>query len=297
MVRIKTYFCIAFSCIAFIMKAQDPYLSIKQAMPLFFNPACAGNEYYTRATLNYRNHYPASGNSFATYSASFDKYFDRYNSGIGVTLMSDQLGNKAYSYSSAGLFYSYKITTGKSSYIKAGLMGNLFYGINAPNNLTFPDMINPDGTTQTDGGITYENSSAFGADFGFGTLFYSDYFEAGAAVYHLGKENKYEYWSRPMRIYAHAEWKIPILGINKYAPSTGLNRYLENSILMPNVFFIRQGKITLWGAGALYQFLNFNLGIYSRQNFNMNSFTPSFHIGYISDIMDVHYVFELGFTG
>jgi hypothetical protein len=29
----------------------------------------------------------------------------------------------------------------------------------------------------------------------------------------------------------------------------------------------------------------------------MNSFTPSFHIGYISDIMDVHYVFELGFTG
>jgi len=266
-------------------------------MPLFFNPAYAGNEYFTRATLSYRNHYPASGNSFATYNASFDKFFDKYNSGVGITLMSDQLGNKAYSYTSAGLFYSYRIRTGVSSSIKAGLMANLFYGMNDPNSLTFPDMINPDGTTQTGGAITYERASAFGADFGFGGLFNSDYFEAGAAIYHLGKENKYEYWSRPMRIYAHAEWKIRVLGSDKYAPTRGLTRYLENSMLLPNVFFIRQGKITLWGLGTAYQFLNFNLGIYSRQNFRFNSFTPSLHIGYLSDIMDVHYTFEFGYTG
>jgi type IX secretion system PorP/SprF family membrane protein len=265
-------------------------------MPLLFNPAYAGNEYYTRATLNYRNHYPASGTAFATYSASFDKYFDRYNSGIGVALMSDQLGSKSYSYTSAGLVYSYRITAGLSSYIKAGLMANMYYGVNNPNDLVFPDMINPDGTVEVNE-FTYERQSAFGVDFGFGTLFSSDYFEAGAAVYHLGKEDKNVYWSRPLRIYAHAEWEIPILSSAKYVPSRGLTRYLENSALRPNVFFIHQANVTMFGAGALYNFLNFNLGAYSRQNFRFDAFTASFYIGYITDIMDVHYVFDLSFTG
>lgn len=285
-----------FLCTAFLTNAQDPYLSIKPAMPLFFNPAYAGNEYYTRATLNYRNHYPASGTAFATYSASFDKYIDRFNSGIGVILMSDQLGSKSYSYTSAGLVYSYRIAAGQSGYIKTGLMANLYYGVNNPNDLSFPDMINPDGTVEPNQ-FTYEKQSAFGADFGFGALFNSDYFETGAAVYHLGKENKTVYWSRPLRVYAHAEWQIPVLGGAKYMPSRGLTRYLENSTLKPSVFFIRQAEVTLFGAGALYNFLNFNLGLYSRQNFKLNSFTASFHIGYISDIMDVHYIFDLSFTG
>jgi type IX secretion system PorP/SprF family membrane protein len=292
----KIYLGVVFLCIVLSANAQDPYLSIKPAMPMFFNPAYAGNEYYTRATLNYRNHYPASGMDFATYSASFDTYIDRYNSGVGITIMSDQLGSKAYSYTSAGLVYSYKIAVGESSSIKAGLMANLYYGINDPNSLIFPDMINPDGSTDPNQ-FTYERQSAFGADFGVGGLFNSDLFEAGAAVYHLGKEDKHVYWSRPLRVYAHAEWKIPILSGVKYGLSRGLVRYLENSTLQPGIFLIRQSETTLVGVGAFYHFLNFNFGLYSRQNFKFNSFTTSFHIGYVSDIMDVHYIFDLGFTG
>jgi type IX secretion system PorP/SprF family membrane protein len=279
-----------------LTNAQDAYLSIKPAMPLFFNPAYAGNEYYTRVTLNYRNHYPASGTAFATYSASFDTYIDRYNSGAGIILMSDQLGSKSYSYTSAAIVYSYRIATGQSSYVKAGLMANLYYGINSPGDLSFPDMVNPDGTVDPNQ-FTYEKQSAFGVDFGFGALFNSDWFEVGAAIYHLGKENREIYWSRPLRIYAHAEWTIPILGGAKYVPYRGLTRYLANSSLKPNIFFIRQANVTLFGAGALYDFLNFNLGLYSRQDLKLSSFTTSFHIGYTSDIMDVHYVFDLSFTG
>jgi type IX secretion system PorP/SprF family membrane protein len=279
-----------------LTRAQDPYLAIKQTTPLFFNPAFAGNADYTRATLNYRNHYPAAGNDFATYCASVDKYFDRFNSGAGLFLMSDQLGSKSYSYMAAGIVYSYKIAVGQSSCIKAGLMTNLFYGINNPNDLSFPDMINPDGTLDPNQ-FTYEKQSAFGVDFGVGGLFCSDYFEAGAAVYHLGKENKSVYWSRPPRIYAHAEWKIPILSKEKHVPSRGLTRYLELSSLNPTVFFIHQANVTLFGAGGFYNFMNFNLGLYSRQNFKLNSFTTSFYIGYVSDIMDIHYMFDLSFTG
>ncbi|MDR1130000.1 MAG: PorP/SprF family type IX secretion system membrane protein [Prevotellaceae bacterium] len=296
MFRLRIYFCTAFLSTVLLANAQDPYLSIKPAMPLFFNPAYAGNEYYTRATLNYRNHYPSSGTDFATYSASFDTYIDRYNSGAGIVIMSDQLGSKAYSYTSAGLVYSYRIAVGESNYVKAGLMANFYYGINNPNGLTFPDMINPDGSVDPNQ-YTYERQSAFGVDFGFGGLYNSDYFETGAAIYHLGKENRYVYWSRPLRVYAHAEWKIPILGGAKYMPSRGLVRYLENSTLQPGIFLIHQSETTLLGVGALYHFLNFNIGLYSRQNFKINSFTTSFHVGYTSDIMDVHYIFDLGFTG
>jgi type IX secretion system PorP/SprF family membrane protein len=294
--KIKTYFCITFLFAGFWANAQDPYLAIKPTMPLFFNPAYAGNEYYTRATLNYRNHYPASGMSFMTYSASFDTYIDRYNSGIGLALMSDQLGSKSYSYTSAGLVYSYKIALGQSNYIKAGLLANMYYGINNPNNLVFPDMINPDGTIDPNQD-TYARQSAFGVDFGFGGLFNSDYFEAGAAIYHLGNEDKYVYWSRPVRIYAHAEWKIPIFSGAKYVPIRGLSRYVENSALKPTAFFIHQANATLFGVGALYNFLNFNVGLYSRQNFRFDTFTTSFHIGYLTDIMDAHYIFDLGFAG
>jgi type IX secretion system PorP/SprF family membrane protein len=294
--EIKIYLCTVFFCAVFSANAQDPYLAIKPAMPMFFNPAYAGNEYYTRATLSYRNHYPASGMDFATYSASFDTYIDRYNSGLGLTVMSDQLGSKAYSYTAAGLIYSYRIATGESNSVKAGIMANFYYGTNDPNGLIFPDMINPDGSIDPNQ-YAYERQSAFGTDFGAGALFNSDRFEAGAAIYHLGKENRYAYWSRPLRVYAHAECKIPILGGAKYEPSRGLERYLENSTLQPGIFFMHQSEMSLIGAGVLYQFMNFNLGVYSRQNFKLNSFTTSFHIGYISDIMDVHYMFDLGFTG
>lgn len=285
-----------FLCAANLLHAQDPYLTIKESMPLYFNPAYAGNEHYTRATLNYRNHYPTSGTSFATYSASFDMYIDDYNSGVGITLMSDQLGSKAYSYNTAGLYYSYKIVTGRENYVKAGLMANIFYGVNDPNGLSFPDMMNPDGSIDPNM-YTYEKTTSFGADFGFGGLYVSKNFEVGGAVYHLGKANAKSYWNRPMRVYAHAEYTIPILSGPQYAPRRGISSYLNRSALKPTVFFINQGKIYLWGIGALYNFQDFKIGLYSRQNFEMNAVTASLQIGYTSELLNINYIYDMGFTG
>ena len=284
-----------FSCAA-TAYAQDPYLGSRHSMPLHFNPAFAGNEYDTRAILNYRNHYPTSGTSFMTYSATFDTYLDSYNSGVGISIMTDQLGSKVYSYNAAGLFYSYKITTGKTSSVKLGLMSNLFYGVNDPNGLKFPDMINPDGSTSPNM-FAYDKQTSFGVDFGFGALYNTEFFELGGALYHIGSPNKYTYWNRPMRAYAHAEWRIPIFGGTVYSPRMGLSHYLSNSTLSPSVYFMHQGKITLYGVGALYNFMNFNIGLYSRQNLKMDSFTGSFHFGYISDVLEAHYIFDMGFSG
>ncbi|MDR2467054.1 MAG: PorP/SprF family type IX secretion system membrane protein [Prevotellaceae bacterium] len=280
----------------FAGRAQDPYMSLKNSMPMFFNPASAGDEQDTRVAVCYRNHYPASGNGFATYSAAFDTYFDRSNSGFGIMFSSDQLGSKAYSYNTLSLFYSYKIQTGESTSLRAGLEVNPYYGIFDPGSLSFPDMINPDGVTDPNS-FPYDRLSSLGIDFGCGALFSSKAFEAGASVRHIGSGGKNVYWARPLRLFVQAEWHIPIFGGPVYRPRTGVSRYLENSLLTPLAFLNTQNGTTLWGVGAFYHFLNFEAGVYERHNTDFNAFTTSFRIAFFSDVMNIDYTFDLGYTG
>jgi type IX secretion system PorP/SprF family membrane protein len=295
-VKLSLVACLLSLAGIFAGHAQDPYLSVKNSMPMFFNPAYAGNEQDTRIAICYRNHYPASGNGFATYSAAFDIYFDRSNSGLGIMFASDQLGSKAYSYNTASLFYSYRIQTGESTSLRAGLEVNPYYGIFDPASFSFPDMINPDGSTDPNS-FPYDRQSSLGIDFGCGAMFFSEMFEAGASVRHLGNGGKNLYWTRPLRIFAQAEWHVPILGGPAYRPRTGLSRYLENSLLTPLAFLNMQNGTTLWGVGAFYHFLNFEVGVYERHNTAFNAFTTSFRIGFFSDAMDIDYTFDLGYTG
>ena len=53
--------------------AQDPQFSQFYASPLYLNPALTGSVKCPRATLNYRNQWPALGSTYVTYIASFDQ--------------------------------------------------------------------------------------------------------------------------------------------------------------------------------------------------------------------------------
>ncbi|MDR2562634.1 MAG: PorP/SprF family type IX secretion system membrane protein [Prevotellaceae bacterium] len=277
--------------------AQDPLISIKSAAPLHFNPAYTGNEYFTRASLNYRNHYPGAGTSFISYAASFDIFLNRYNSGLGIMLLSDQLGSKTFSYNSANIAYSYKININETNALRAGISGNLFYGINDPNGLIFPDMISPDGVVNPNE-FTYERNSSFGADFGTGLLFENKRLEAGVALFHLGSPGDLVYWHRPVRIYTHVEMKIPLFAGKTYRPQSEIEDIIKgSSSLTPRIYYQQQGASKLWGAGALAQISALKFGLYSRQDFKFHSVTFSIQAGYSSDIMEVGYMFDMGFIG
>ena len=43
--------------------------------------------------MNYRNQWPAFPGAFITTAASFDKYFDNLKGGLGLSVLSDQVGN------------------------------------------------------------------------------------------------------------------------------------------------------------------------------------------------------------
>ena len=280
------------------LQAQDPLISIRSAAPMYFNPASTGNEYFTRVGLDYRNHYPVAGASFISYTASFDTFIEKFNSGLGVMILSDQLGSKTFAYNSANIAYSYRIKINESSVLRTGISGNLFYGINDPNGLVFPDMINPGGGDVSPNDFTYDKSSSFGVDFGAGALFDAKRFEAGIAVFHLGNRSDLAYWQRPLRIYAHAEMKIPLFARKTYRPQSEIETLVKgSSLLTPRIFYLHQGTLKQWGVGAMFQISTFKFGLYSRQDLRFRSATFSAQIGYSADILEIGYLFDMGMIG
>lgn len=275
------------------LKAQDPLLVMQQTVPLYVNPALAGDEYYTRVALNYRNHYPAVGNAFVTYTGTVDYYYDRVNSGLGLMFMADQLGSTNFGYTSVSFAYSYKLSLSEDKSLRFGLAPNLYYGYRNTNGLVFPDMINTDGTFLPND-VPYDNENKMGFDFSTGVVYNSKDFLLGASVFHLGSPNDSIYWNRPLRFFAHGELRIPLLASRSYVPQSNLKNIVRRTEIRPNVYFFHQGKVTMLGTGAFLQVSNFNLGLFSRQTLNFKTVTFSAQVGYISDLLEIHYAMDVG---
>ena len=266
---------------------------------MYLNPAYTGNEYYSRGSLEYKNHFPAAGTSFSTYSAMLDTYVDNINSGFGLMITSDRLGNKAFSYTVAGLAYSYNIRLGEEIFLRTGLAANLFYGVRNPSSLKFSDMINIDGSLSFSE-EAYERSTALGADFGAGFLFdLNKKFEIGAAVSHLGNPRQdLNNWRRPIKIYARTQYRIPLFSGRSRARMTDIwADLIKTSSVDPFLYYWQQGKTALWGLGADVRISVLKFGLSSRQNFKFSAQTSVVNIGYLSDILEINYAFSIGFLG
>lgn len=285
--------------LSFVGNAQDPLLSISQVVPLYLNPASTGNEYFTRVSLDYRNHFPSVGNSFVTYSASFDMYLDNYNSGIGAMVMSDQLGSKSFTYTSAALSYAYRVKTGEHSALRAGLMGHFYYASRDPNGLVFPDMVGNEGELYPNTQV-YAKTNYSGIDFGTGVTYETEAYKFGTAVYHIGTPNDSAYWHRPLKIFSHAELRIPLSGHRGYnnAPrNKSLLTMLRQAELRPILYYLHQGSTNLFGFGSYLQVGSFNTGLFSRQDFGLKTMTFSVQLGYASDVMEAYYMMDIGRLG
>ncbi|GAH71860.1 unnamed protein product, partial [marine sediment metagenome] len=73
--------------------AQDPQFSQFYANPLYLAPSFAGATEENRIALSYRNLWPALPGVFLTYSFSFDKFFESFNSGLGILVTHDRAGS------------------------------------------------------------------------------------------------------------------------------------------------------------------------------------------------------------
>lgn len=195
--------------------AQDPQFSQFYAAPLYLNPAFAGSSGLARAGLNYRNQWPSLNANFVTYSAYFDYYFEDFNSGVGLLLLSDREGLAGLQSHSAGLQYAYQLRltddlTFRPGFQAAAVMKNIDF-----NRLVFESQINPvTGIPDQGSGETGFNDNVFYVDLSAGGLFYSPRFWIGGSVHHLTEPNQSfsneDIDGLPMKFSFHGGYKIPV---------------------------------------------------------------------------------------
>ncbi|NPA44053.1 MAG: type IX secretion system membrane protein PorP/SprF [Chlorobi bacterium] len=162
--------------------SQDISYSDPYSEKLLFSPAYSGLSSCSEINLSYNKKYISD-----YYSASFNKFLQKYNSGVGFIISENRQGKGAINNLNIDLIYSYKITLNKRSIINTALQASyLQQNINS-NKLIFNNQINP--VTGNISSNSYETSfnSYNGTDFSIATTYISTKYRAGIVINHIDK--------------------------------------------------------------------------------------------------------------
>ena len=211
---------------------QAVELSQYWSAPLYVNPALAGMSYGPRASVNYRNQWPALGSGFnggfTTYMVGVDGYIPKAHSGLGLLYVGD--------YTAGGLLAKNTITASYAVQIKLSHK----VGEAAPGKL-----------------------SNYHGDVGAGLLFFSDKVYGGIAVRNLLTPNNSFFESgkssTPYRLTGHFGANFDIKHPRNY-------RY--NIFISPNVLIANQGTDVQVNAGLMAGVSLFYFGSWFRYAFN-----------------------------
>jgi len=103
------------------LNAQMVQFSQFYAAPLVLSPSYTGMIQGSRVVLNYRDQWPSIPGTFTTYAASYDQYFPKMNSGIGVLVIRDQAGSGNLNLTDIGLLYSYDLEINRYWRVRPGI--------------------------------------------------------------------------------------------------------------------------------------------------------------------------------
>jgi type IX secretion system PorP/SprF family membrane protein len=105
-------------------KSQDPQFSQFYSNYLYLAPSFAGLTEKNRIAFNYRNQWPEIKYGYQTYSVSFDKFIDKFSSGIGVLLFQDVAGSGRLRTTSLGIQYSFDFRITEKWHARPGMHFN-----------------------------------------------------------------------------------------------------------------------------------------------------------------------------
>ena len=213
------------TCSVYRAFPQDPQFSQFYSNYLYLAPSFAGLTDRNRIAFNYRNQWPEIKHSYQTYSVSFDKFIEKFNSGLGILAWQDVAGTGRMRTTSVGLQYSFDFKITETWHARPGLHFNYTErGIDF-DRLTWSDQITPDGNQSTSNEHrTMEKAGDI--DFSSSLLTYSGKFWLGAAVDHLLKPNQslYLYEGNEQN-----QGKVPI----KYSVFGGVKFVRPEKLLRP----------------------------------------------------------------
>jgi type IX secretion system PorP/SprF family membrane protein len=125
--QIKNIFLLIFTLfVTNKLVAQDVMFSQFYANPLYLAPSFAGaSKLGSRFALNYRDQWPVVPKAFRTYTVSFDHYFDKIRSGMGLFFLRDNAGSANLNTTHIGYLYSYDFQITEEWHIRPGI--NFYY--------------------------------------------------------------------------------------------------------------------------------------------------------------------------
>ena len=277
-------------------RAQDPFFTQFYNAPVYMNSAFAGiSDRYTIA-LNYRNEYPFFADLFAvynSYSFSVDKFYKKYNSGIGITFSGNSAGNGLMSTLNAAISYSYRVRLGGKNYVRGGLeIGGIsrHYGWNK---FLFPDQLgnvvqgDPPSTTQE---VPAPSNRVSKLDFSFGVLFHHPNYFAGISWKHLNTPDLSVLRIRPEESRNNS---LPV----RWSLHGGYKWYINKDAGYPtfmslNMVYLQQASLRQINVTGIYKFSKVFAGLGWRHAFqNIDALLLS--SGIILDRMTIGYSFDL----
>ena len=266
--------------------AQDPIFTQFYSNPVYLNPAFSGTNKCPRFVMNYRNQWPSFPGAFVTTAATFDKYFESLKGGLGLSVMSDQVGNGVLVTNQVSFSYAYHQHVSRTFTINYALQGSYIQKAANTNKMTFGDQIHSRrgfvfGTQEV---LNFEPVNFF--DFSAGILGYSENFFIGFAAHHLLEPDESLRTSSlnetrlPMRYTIHLGTEFDLASHSLYTS--------KGESLSPSILLSKQAEATQINLGLYYKKGNYVVGLWYR---NRDSFiltlgleTEHLRIGYSYDI-------------
>ncbi|MGN6647273.1 MAG: PorP/SprF family type IX secretion system membrane protein [Cytophaga sp.] len=293
-----TLFTVLLTAICFKSSAQDYQFSQFYANILYLNPAFAGSAHKNRVILHQRLQWPALDARYTTSVASYDRFFAKANSGVGVIVTRDVQGGTNLTSTDINLQYSYELPISNKYTFRAGLQGgfvsrNINYAA-----LTFPDQFSVNGPTNT------ATQEPFGAekknylDLSSGGVFYSEKLWVSLAYAHMNTPNQSFYGDNsplPVKISVTGGYRFEL---NRHTFANALIDKRKN-YLIPTFHYKSQGKSDQLDLGVYALFGDIMLGTWYRgipiKNYSSNMINNEsmvFLIGYKYKMLSAGYSYD-----
>lgn len=278
--------------------AQDLIYSQYYNAPLLVNPAFAGLNAYPRFNINYRLQWPSLNNAYETYSATYDQYFKKYNSGIGIVLLNDDQGDGTLTSTQLSGIYSYNARFRDGWQLRFGVQASYVQHRLDWDKLIFFDQIDIERGPFDSAGVPFPSDEIRPADLAnsymdisIGMLLYNPEYYVGISLDHINgaypgflqQEDNGRQQALPLLFSVVAGTQIIISEDNKRNPTT---------FISPNVIFAVQSGFTQVNAGAYLQIDRLFGGAWIRHTVdNIDAFIFSFGVNFNST--KIGYSFDL----
>ena len=280
---------ILFLLLGSISHAQDPGYSQFYANPLHLNPAFAGTTELQRFVLNYRNQWPQQGNSYSTYSVSYDRMLKNMKSGIGFQVYYDREPNNIVNTASASISYSHQVQLGMETFMTLGLQGGIVNKQFDLNNLVFPSNIDQvSGEISGNLPLQVSDENKFYPDFAVGLVGQHRKAFWGASVHHLNRPDESitegdQKGKLPIKITIHG-------GVRTRQLHHGL--LSREFTLSPNILYQQQGSFKQLNLGIYMIEKSFLFGGWFRNNIDVRPDALIALIGFAREKFQIGYSFD-----